>query len=229
MGRPDPARLERISLGAASPSGRRSGAGPPGDWRTISATSSMPRSRIRRREHATDHAGRAGEGLTDAEVRRRESASADRSRGTSLLRCPRRRFFLGTGPGPPQPRGGSGFGPVLDVVDRNAGPGSPRRGRPRLRSQRVRRELAHQGGRSPPPSRPACSRFISSRPRPGPRLASCGRSSGCFRPERVPRSLPEALTSIRPANLLLAGQTVLIVLDQFEQWLHSRRIWPGGS
>lgn len=40
--------------------------------------------------------------------------------------------------------------------------------------------------------------------------------------ERAPRSLPEALAAIRGGESLLAGQTVLIVLDQFEQWLHSR-------
>ena len=41
--------------------------------------------------------------------------------------------------------------------------------------------------------------------------------------------LPAALASLRRGQALPAGKKVLIVLDQFEQWLHARRETPEGE
>jgi eukaryotic-like serine/threonine-protein kinase len=46
-------------------------------------------------------------------------------------------------------------------------------------------------------------------------------------PEAV--GLPGALASVRRGQALPAGKKVLIVLDQFEQWLHARRETPKGE
>ena len=97
------------------------------------------------------------------------------------------------------------------------------RGRADLRAVGLRQVVAGQGGLAAPAgrARPAGLRRGDRRRRPRP---GCSRACG----RRVPtcpadRGWSRRWRSLRRGRILPPGQKVLLVLDQFEQWLHARR------
>ena len=143
----------------------------------------------------------------------------DRPQGTAVVRPARRRLLPRAAARPPRPRRPAREPPVLEDPDRVDRPRHHLPGRPDLRPVGLRQVVAGQGGVAAPAGQATCWRSTSRRRRRRPRP---GCSRACARP--APSCPPGWAWSMRwprcgGGGSLRPGQKVLLVLDQFEQWL----------
>ena len=112
--------------------------------------------------------------------------------------------------------------PILEDPDRIDRPGRDVQGRPDLRPLGLRQVVAGQGGVAPPAREERAAGLHRSHPRRDRGPAAPGPAQALYRLARRPA--PGRCSGSAAAGAGAApGQKVLLVLDQFEQWLFARR------
>ena len=143
--------------------------------------------------------------------------------GAAILRRARCRLLPGTASRTSGPGRTAREHPVLEAKDRADRPRPDLQGGADLRSLGLRQVVAGQGRTAAPAgqARPSGLRRGDRRRRPKP---GCSRACG----RRVPNcpqglGLVDSLANLRRGRILPPERKVLLVLDQFEQWLHAKR------
>ncbi len=155
-------------------------------------------------------------------IRLRRASRQDHPQGAEIVRPARRRLLPRAAPRPPRPRRPAREPPVLEDPDRIDRPRHHLPGRPDLRPVGLRQVVAGQGGLAAPAgqARPAGLHRGDARGDRGPAAQRAAQGLSRLPAELEPRrcagGAPAAGTSCGRA------QKVLLVLDQFEQWLFAR-------
>ena len=148
----------------------------------------------------------------------------DRPQGPAVVRPARRRLLPRAAARPARPRRPAREPPVLEDPDRDDRPRHDLPRRPDLRPLGLRQVVAGQGGACCPGWRKhVLPVYVEATPEETEARLLRGAAQGLPRPGRRDSGLVESLAALRRGRVLRPGQKVLLVLDQFEQWLFARR------
>ena len=146
----------------------------------------------------------------------------DRAQGASFVRRARRRLLPRAASRAAQPRWPAREHPLLEDADRDHRCGKDVSSRPDLRPFGLRQVFAREGGALAAAVWKHCLCDVeATADETEQRLLTRLKKACPALPDRA--GLVESLAAVRKGRVLGAGRKLLVVIDQFEQWLHARR------